>query len=247
MRGIAPISYRWGNWGLHPEKWDDLLRVHIPVRGKGRFIDKHFDSEFHLPFPKRWCCGAHVKRRAWVKATARPGNREGPPPQRFHSASYPPVTLLGEAAEWNKKNSCFPRLKSLEPTSLPLSAAHQNSILSSFKEKQPSLLHLFIINRRRLHSQEFHFSLLRTSSLQGRLWVVTVQTKRTIFLTHPHGPWHPSIQDTFIHHPCPEGSAVSINLPEPFPVDEAAGIHKEGEVQAMTTSLVYPSWPDACL
>ena len=147
-----------------------------------------------------------------------------------------------------KKNSCFLGLKSLEITSLPPSAAHQNSILSSFKEKQPSLFHVFIINRRRLQSQEFHFSLfLRNSFLQGSLRVTTVQTKRTLFFAHPHGLCHPSIQYTFIHHPYPEGLAVSINLQEQFPIDAAAGIHKEGEVQAMTKSLVYLSWPDACL
>lgn len=123
------------------------------------------------------------KVQSLSKSYSRTQKQREPPTTTFTLSILPTCDPTGRSSRMKQKNSCFLRLKSLEPTSLPPSAAHQNSILSSFKEMQPSLLHLFIINRRRLQSQEFHFSLfLRTSSLQGRLRVVTVQTKRTIFL-----------------------------------------------------------------
>lgn len=146
--------------------------LHIPMRGKGKFIDKHFDSEFHLPSPKRrWCCGAHVKRRAWVKATERRRNRERAPPPRFHSASYPPVTLLGEAAERNKKIAAFRDSKVCSPHLFLLQLLTKTA--SSQASKRSSLVFsicLLSIEGDSNHRSSIFLSLEPALSREGYEW-----------------------------------------------------------------------------
>lgn len=90
--------------------------LHLSVSGKVRFIYKHFDSEFHLLSPKRkWCCGVHVNHRAWVKATARPRNRERWPQYHsvtiewycFHSISCNPTGRSSRTKQTKKEKAAF--------------------------------------------------------------------------------------------------------------------------------------------